>query len=213
MLEAFRTHWSIRARVYTMLAVVTILSLGTMAAVSYRLGVSTLEAEATARITAVRELKARQIEQYFQTIRDQLVTLSEDRMVVDALREFSSSASSVADEIGMAPAVRETRERGLRLYYQDEFLPRLQAGTSAAGPLSAYWPQDDVAVALQHLFISENPFDPGSKLLLDASDAGTRYDAGHERFHPLLRSFLERFGYYDVFLVSAEDRRVVGAEI
>ena len=209
MLDFFRSDWSIRTRVYGMLAVVTALSLGTMAAVSYQLGVRTLEAEATARITAVRELKARQIEAYFQTIRDQLVTMSEDRMVVDALREFSASASTVADEIGTSQVARESREQRLRLHYQDEFLPRLQAGTNAAGPLSAYWPQDDVAVALQHLFISENPFDVGSKLLLDASEAGTRYDAVHERYHPLLRRFLERFGYHDVFLIRADDQRVV----
>ena len=69
MLDFFRSDWSIRTRVYGMLAVVTALSLGTMAAVSYQLGVRTLEAEATARITAVRELKARQIEAYFTTIR------------------------------------------------------------------------------------------------------------------------------------------------
>jgi methyl-accepting chemotaxis protein len=209
MLGSFQRDRSIRLRVHVILAVVTILSLGTMAAVSYQLGVRTLEEEATAKLTAIRELKGRQIEVYFQTIRDQLVTLSEDRMVVDALREFSSSASTLPDELASSQVARDAREQALRLHYQDQFLPRLEGGMGRVGPFSAYWPQDAAAWSLQHLYISGNPFDVGSKQLLDASQAGTRYDAVHQRYHPLFRSFLERFGYYDLFLVSAVDRRVV----
>jgi hypothetical protein len=65
MLGSFQRDRSIRLRVHVILAVVTILSLGTMAAVSYQLGVRTLEEEATAKLTAIRELKGRQIEVYF----------------------------------------------------------------------------------------------------------------------------------------------------
>jgi methyl-accepting chemotaxis protein len=209
MLDSFQRDRSIRLRVHAILAVVTILSLGTMAAVSYQLGVRTLEEEATAKLTAIRELKAHEIELYFQTIRDQLVTLSEDRMVVDALREFSSSASTLPDELASSQVARDAREQALRLHYQDEFLPRLEAGMGQVEPFSAYWPQDAGAWSLQHLYISGNPFDVGSKQLLDASQAGTGYDVVHQRYHPLFRNFLERFGYYDLFLVSAVDRRVV----
>jgi methyl-accepting chemotaxis protein len=209
MFDSFERDRSIRFRVHAILAVVTLLSIGTMAAVSYRLGTRTLEENAIDELTAVRELKARQIERYFQTIRDQLVTLSENRMVVDAVREFSTAVSTLQDELGSAQIVQDERERALRLYYQDEFLPRLAAGVDDSGPLTVYWPEDDVALLLQHLYISDNPYAVGSKQLLDASDAGNRYDAVHGRYHPLFRRFLERFGYYDLFLVSAAESRVV----
>jgi methyl-accepting chemotaxis protein len=209
MLGSFDRDLPIRVRVLTILAVVTLLSVGTVGAVSYQLGVGTLRQQAIDQLTVARELKARQIESYFRIIRDQLVTLSENRMVIDALREFTAAASTLDGELGAGPLRRSEIELGLRLHYQEEFLPRLQAGLGDAGSLSDHLPGDDLAVSLQHLYISENPFDVGSKQLLDAAEAGTRYDRVHERYHPLFRTFLDRFGYYDLFLVSAADHRVV----
>ena len=54
-----------------------------------------LEQEAFDRLTAVREVKSQQIEDYFQSIRHQVVTFSESRMIVDAMRRFSQSFHSL----------------------------------------------------------------------------------------------------------------------
>ncbi len=200
---------SIRLRVLSVLAIVTIISVGTMAAVAYRLGVSTSEQQALDLLTSVRELKGRQIEGYFETIRDQVVTQSENLMVVEALREFTAAARTLENELLASGPSASDLDLGLRLYYQDEFLPRLSANSDDAGPLSEYWPSDGLGRLLQYLYVSSNPFAVGSKHLLDRAEAGTRYDAVHGRYHPLLRSFLERFGYYDVFLVDAQTHRIV----
>ena len=53
-----------------------------------------LEQEAFNRLTAVRELKSQQIEDYFQSIRYQVVTFSESQMVVDAMRSFADAFRS-----------------------------------------------------------------------------------------------------------------------
>jgi anti-anti-sigma regulatory factor/HAMP domain-containing protein len=202
-------HRSIRSRVLGVLALVALLSVGTMAVVSYQLGSATLERQALGQLTAVRELQARQIETYFRMIVDQAVTSSENRMFVDALGEFTRAVSALGGELQARGVSGDEADLGLRLYYQDEFLPRLAANVDDVGPLADYWPTDAVARSLQHLFISSNPFDVGSKHLLDASDEGTRYDTVHERYHPLFRSFLERFGYYDIFLVDVTSHRIV----
>ncbi len=198
---------SIRVRVFVVLAAVAVLSIGVVAAVSYRLGLATLEQQAFDRLTSVRELKGRQVEGYFRTIRDQVVTHAENRMTIDAVREFTAAATTLEAELGVPDA--SERELSLRLYYQDEFLPRLGERAADAGALSAYWPEDALARSLQYLFISASPFAVGSKQLLDDSGAGVRYDDVHGRYHPLFRSFLERFGYYDIFLVDAATDRIV----
>ena len=72
-----------------------------------------LEQEAYNRLTAVREVKSQQIEDYFQSIRHQILTFSEDRMVVDAMRSFAESFQSLQGELvpraqdyeGAAPAL------------------------------------------------------------------------------------------------------------
>jgi anti-anti-sigma regulatory factor/HAMP domain-containing protein len=59
------------------------------------------------------------------------------------------------------------------------------------------------------MYISGNSLDTGSKHLLDAADDGSRYSAAHRRYHPLLRNFLERFGYYDIFLIDHQSGNIV----
>ena len=48
-----------------------------------------IEAEAFNKLVAIRELKAAQIENYFTQIRGQIETFSENKMIVDAMRDFS----------------------------------------------------------------------------------------------------------------------------
>jgi anti-anti-sigma regulatory factor len=55
---------------------------------------------------------------------------------------------------------------------------------------------------LQTQFIARNQYETGSKHLLDVSEEAGPYSSTHSKYHPKLRSFLERFGYYDVFLVD-----------
>ncbi len=46
------------------------------------------------RITSIRETKKRQIETYFHQIRNQIITLAEDRMTVEAMKEYALSFHS-----------------------------------------------------------------------------------------------------------------------
>jgi anti-anti-sigma regulatory factor/HAMP domain-containing protein len=49
----------------------------------------------------------------------------------------------------------------------------------------------------------------GSKHLFDLSPDAVTYSAAHARHHPRLRNFLDRFGYYDIFLIDARSGHVV----
>jgi methyl-accepting chemotaxis protein len=49
-----------------------------------------IESQAFQKLEAIREIKKSSIERYFHTIRDQVLTLSQDTMVVDAMKEFKS---------------------------------------------------------------------------------------------------------------------------
>ena len=47
-----------------------------------------LETLTSDRLTSLREMKKRQIESYFEQIRNQVITFSEDRMIIEATRQF-----------------------------------------------------------------------------------------------------------------------------
>jgi PAS domain S-box-containing protein len=157
------------------------------------------------KLTAVREMKAQQIEDYFTSIANQILTFSESRMIVDAMREFRAAVDWLDDRHGdrASPLLRD--------YYDREFMTRLGKNSFADDLESAetYIPKNAAALALQELYIAQNPNPTGNKHALDDAGDGSSYSAIHGRYHPIIRNFLERFGYYDIFLVDAETGEIV----
>ena len=168
-----------------------------------------LEQEAFSRLTAVRELKSQQIEDYFQSIRHQVVTFSEDQMIVDAMRSFTDAFRSVEGELVPRGNDYALAGSNLEAYYRNEFLPRLEENLPSETSLEEYWPEERTAQLLQYLYISGNPNLTGEKHRYDAANDYTSYSAAHRNYHPIIRSYLEKFGYYDIFLVDAQTGHIV----
>ena len=168
-----------------------------------------VETQAFAKLTAVREMKAQQIEDYFGFIRRQILTLSEDRMIIDATREFRAAFDGFEQESGAAAEDSEADFSQLRDYYRNEFLPRLNANLDEHAELSTFWPTGSAILALQDLYIASNPNPTGEKHLLSAADDGSDYSRVHQKYHPIIRDYLEEFGYYDIFLVDPETGHIV----
>ncbi len=87
------------------------------------------------RVTSIRETKKRQIETYFHQLRNQIVTLAEDRMTVEAMKEFAAAfhggvPGSRSSTGALDARSRRTHERyhpilsniAGRFGYQDVFL-------------------------------------------------------------------------------------------
>jgi hypothetical protein len=64
-------------------------------------------------------------------------------------------------------------------------------------------PTELKVLVLQYLYISNNRHPVGKKHLLDDPGDGSDYSRSHALYHPILRNFLEKFGYYDIFLIDA----------
>jgi signal transduction histidine kinase len=65
------------------------------------------------RLTSIRETKKRQIEIYFQQIRNQVVTLAENRMVTDAAKELIEACRNLNEKYP-----RDNKFDSLRKYFQ-----------------------------------------------------------------------------------------------
>ncbi len=68
---------------------------------------------------------------------------------------------------------------------------------------------DPNTVALQYEFIVDNENPLGEKEKLDMGKNFTPYSVGHRDLHPEMRDFLQRFGYYDIFIVDADKGSVM----
>jgi anti-anti-sigma regulatory factor/HAMP domain-containing protein len=196
---------NIRSKLIVGIAGAALCGASVVGVVGYRLAREAFMARARDRMTAAREMKAVQVEDYFRQILDQSVSLAEDRMTVDAVRELSSAFRALEPE----PRRLAELDTKLRLYYQSEFLPRLGESRGTPPGFGEYWPSGSHARMLQGLYLAESPFPTGSKHLLDEAPGAPAYGAAHRRYHPIFRNFLERFGFYDIFLIEPEEAVVV----
>ncbi len=161
------------------------------------------------RLISLRDIRKAQLENYFDTIRNQVLNLSRSAPAVAALRQLPAAAAAYPAEAGSADT--ETLRKELNNYYSHDFGREYQRRNPGNGPRSetTAGELDSVAVALQHRFILTNRHPLGEKHnLVDAGDNST-YARLHKRFHPYFLDFQQRFGFYDLFLVDAESGRIV----
>ena len=200
---------TIRARLLILLATIAIVAAGISSYAGFCIARKSLEEQAFNKLTAMREMKTSQVQDYFKQIANQAVTLSEDRMIVEAMKVFKTAFKQIDKELGGNRKQLDEFDLRLRLYYQDDFLPRLNPNLEGIASLSSYWPPGQNTRILQYLYIAANPFNTGSKDILDRSKDSSTYSRAHGLYHPIIQSYLKKFGYHDIFLVDHETGHIV----
>ena len=173
--------------------------------------VSTLRNEAVNKMVAIRDVKQSAVERYFQTINSQIITFSEDKMIVDAMQELRDSFKNSIDAYKTNPHEKEHMRKELLTYYTGEFTTEYKDRNGGKSPgAEKYFRQlDDESIALQYHYIRANTYPLGSKHLLDRADDNSAYTKAHSEVHPVIRNYLEKFGYYDIFLVDSDTGDIV----
>ncbi len=168
-----------------------------------------LEAAAGSRLTAVRDLTMGRIEDYFGTIRNQVLTFSKDRMVSEAIQSFTDSFHRYRHEVVDAASPGKRSE--LEQYYNRDFsreYERLNPGKPA--DTRAWLAHLDAdALALQYRLFKANPNPLGEKHKQSDLGDDSMYARHHAIYHRVIRDYMEKFGYYDIFLVDSESGDIV----
>jgi serine phosphatase RsbU (regulator of sigma subunit)/anti-sigma regulatory factor (Ser/Thr protein kinase) len=177
--------------------------------IAYYKGKESLEAESFNKLTAVREIKSVQIEDYFQQISNQIITFSEDHTIIEATQRFKQGFHNINNELGVSEDELGQVDERIQAYYNQEFLANLNPNLDRPTQFSDYRPAGINTRILQDIYISSNTHDTGSKqLLLDAGN-NSSYNQVHMEFHGIIRSYLEKFGYYDIFIIDAETGHII----
>ena len=192
---------SLARKLFVTFLILTIVVIATASMISFRQSRLSLEKAAFERLTSVREMKAFQIEAYLELIKNQVTTFSADRMVVAAMHEFQAAYRRLQEEISPDPDMLRRINAGLNDYYESEFLVRLAPNLEHAPAVGDYLPRSLHARLLQHLYVGANPYNTGSKDFLNDALDGSTYSQVHRDVHPLLREYVEKFGYYDLFMI------------
>ncbi|MFN5817968.1 MAG: adenylate/guanylate cyclase domain-containing protein, partial [Pseudanabaena sp.] len=182
-----------------MLLTVSSSSIVVTAYLGYQSGKSNLTNRAFNQLTSVRASKAYQIESYFKTIRNHIQTLSNDISVETAIIEFTNTYRQL-ESISLPT---DTSQK-ITAYYQNEFLPKLAKTEQGSPVLNSFLPESTASNYLQYHYIATNPNPIGKKHLLNKASDGSEYSRIHDRYHPIFRNIIEKFGYYDMFLIDSQ---------
>jgi methyl-accepting chemotaxis protein len=169
---------------------------------------SALEHSSQSRLMAVRDITKGRIEDYLSTLNKQVKTFSNDRMIVEAMKKFSSAYTNYAPQ--NSPSVAQARE-ALRVYYRTQFNPIYQQRNQGQSANTEQWLSNlsDTGVLLQHKLIKENSNGIGQKHLQTSLGDNSDYDVAHTLYHPAITDYLEQFEYYDIFLVDSRTGNIV----
>ncbi len=149
------------------------------------------------QLISIREIKKSEIKNHFNTTATLLSTLAYDPSIQNAIRDFEQAyASYPADKISLQ------NKQQLQQFYQTQFEPKYKDKNKIASVAELYPQLSPTAAGLQARYIANNHYPMGEKHLLDSDTLNNDYDKAHASYHPVLRHYLESFGFYDIFLID-----------
>ncbi len=170
---------------------------------------SSLEHAVSQQLIAVRDSTKRSIVDYFDTINNQVLTLSASPLTVEAMSSLTVAFKNYRKETNLTDV--DALKGGVSSYYSKQFGAKYSTMNNGQIVSTAQLINtlDDDSIALQHAYISANSNALGEKEKLDANNDNSEYSRLHKRFHPFFREYLDRFGYYDIFLVDIDSGDIV----
>lgn len=190
---------TLKSKLQGMLLLTSLGSLLVIGTTSWLQAKSTLEDKIADQLIGVRTAKADQFEFFFENLYNQVGTLAEDGRVVEAMVGFNRGFRQLERKFPESEL-----EPVLEAYYTKEFFPRLTKNLLTNPELKyvTYRPPGQAGRYLQYNYLAKNPNKVGEKdKLLDAGD-GTYYNQIHKKHQTYFRRLIEKFGYYDLFLIN-----------
>lgn len=195
---------SIKSKIQLLLLVVSLGSIFVIGYIAWSQTRAAVQRASFNQLTSLRASKADQVKSYFQNLRNHLDTLSEDRMVVAAMVEFNKGFKKVNEEY-----ISVDWNNALQEYYTKEYFPRLSKNLPGTPDFQTYRPASQAARYLQYQYMAKNPHPVGKKDELVTGSDKSEYSQAHEKYHPLFRNLIKKFGYYDLFLIDYKTGDVV----
>jgi class 3 adenylate cyclase len=210
----FRVKVGLQTKFIFLLIVVSLVSMLVIALVSYYTGRQALEQNVYDRLTGIREARKAQLAARVATVRGQVATLSEDKMVLDAMKEFRAAVRKLPEllQTDKGPSIlgpASERDPALRAFYENDFLPALRANHDGNPQLETYLPETPAARYLQYHYLAANKAAYLDKQKLDAADEPSDYSRVHAFYHPRFRRIAQTFGYANIMFIDLETATVL----
>jgi methyl-accepting chemotaxis protein len=170
-----------------------------------------LIANAEARMSARSSTKLMHLNSYFNTIRSQIMTFSENSTTIQATKALSEAFHNLRSDLKVTNEQFQTMKKELFDYYSGPFSEEYakQNGGTKPDVASMFNKLDDEAIIGQYYYILKNPNPLGQKEKLARAPEAAAYNAAHPELHRITTQYLTEFGFYDIFLVDSATGHVV----
>ncbi len=155
-------------------------------------------------IEGIREARRQRVESYFEVINDQMINFANNLMV----RQATAELATAFDSIDASSSELSAHSQALAQYFDREFRPRLNDAEQPYRGAASYTPSSVQGRVLLDWYLASNPHAVGEKLELARAASDVDYNRLHAVYHPVVRQYLESFGYYDIFLFDTQGNMV-----
>ncbi|MBU6283715.1 hypothetical protein KGQ64_15855, partial [bacterium] len=196
---------SIQSKMILLLLATTLGSIAAMAWIGYGAARDALVQSTRNQLQGVRVAKTRTLATMLESLRDQVVSISDSRAVIDGMRTFRKSYREL-DSKTLSP-----RESGaLEAFYRDTYLPALDAAVEGTPVIDQYLPRRPAERWLQLHWVATNPHPYGKGFgLAESPDDDSDWGRAHAALHAVFSRAVKIFGFEDVMLVDADTLDVV----
>jgi methyl-accepting chemotaxis protein len=203
--------FSLKAKILTAFLCVGLIPLVTVGVYSYQKSSEAITSEALAKLESIRLLKAKAVERYFGLIQAQALTLAHNEGTIKAFEAINESFQNYIPDNSITPEEINSQKERLSKFYSDEFSKEYQkqneGKTINEKELFNSLTQDQLAIQADYISGNSNPL--GSKHLLNKAGRKGRYDFLHSIHHPNFVEYLQKFEFYDIFLIDGKTGNIV----
>lgn len=196
---------SIQSKLILLLLAVTLASIAAVAWIGYSSGRDSLARATADRLTALRVGKTATLDAMLRSLRDEVISLSDTRRVVDGMRDLRNAFRDLATT-PLTPA----EQAELDDFYTKDFLPKLGQALDVRPEPAQYIPSGVAGRVLQYRAIVANPRPYGDKQeLAELPGVDSAYARLHADLHPHFARTVRIFGFEDLMLVDVDTLDIV----
>jgi class 3 adenylate cyclase len=181
---------------------ITVISLVVVSVVSLSQGSGLAQEIVEQRLSALRSLKASEVELYLNTTMSQTLALASSEMTADATLRFTAAYGAVG------PADPSSAEDVIS-FYRDEFVPDLEAATGATIGWQDLVPTTSSAIHLQRAYVTDVDGEADDRRLVDDAGDGSAWSVVHRDLHPRFVDIADRLDIEDLYIVDPATGNIV----
>jgi class 3 adenylate cyclase len=163
-----------------------------------------LRAATVRQLAGIRRSRAYAVESFFDQVRDHCDSLSDDRMFVEGMQQFSKAFKTLKATGDLGPQ----RANVLR-FYEGTFLPEVEKYEPLRKPRADYLPQIDAAYLLQDRYVVRQRTVANQAAGSRVRATTDAYERVHAKYDEPIHKLASQFGYDDLFLVELSNLQIV----